>query len=346
MKKTISKVAIFSLMTFGGVSLFAGNPQRSGSAGAPELLINPWAGSSGWGGVNVAGVKGVEATYLNIAGLAGTRSTSVGFTSTQWLVGAGININSAALAQKVGSNGVLGLSFTGMDYGDWERTTVQNPDGGIGTISPSALTIGASYSQKFTQSIQGGINIKFYNQSSTNLSVSALCFDAGVQYVTGKDKQLKFGITLKNVGPSVSYSGDGKSITLPVPQAGYSQAYNERSANFELPTTLMLGGSYDFNFESQVLTIAGAFQSNSFEKDQYTLGAQYMIKDIVGVRAGYTMFDNRVYEQQTTVFTGLSAGATVAVPLGDSGTKFALDYSYRATDLFDGVHSIGIVFDL
>jgi hypothetical protein len=32
----------------------AGNPQRAGSAGAGELLINPFARSAGWGSVNVA----------------------------------------------------------------------------------------------------------------------------------------------------------------------------------------------------------------------------------------------------------------------------------------------------
>ena len=32
---------------------FAGNPQRAGSAGASELLINPFARSSGWADVNI-----------------------------------------------------------------------------------------------------------------------------------------------------------------------------------------------------------------------------------------------------------------------------------------------------
>lgn len=346
MKKTVIKIfALSSLMAISTV-LTAGNPQRSGSAGASELLINPWARSGGWSSVNIAGASGVEAMFLNVAGTAGVKRTSVAFTSTQWLIGSGININAAGFSQKVGSSGVLGASFVSFDYGEWERTTEDNPEGGIGTISPSSVSLGLSYAQQFTERIAGGVNIKLYSNSSDNLSVNALSFDAGVQYATGDQKELKFGITLKNVGPSVSYSGDGKTINLPAPQGGFTQAFEERTATFELPTTLTIGGSYDFNFDAQVLTLAGSFQSNSFEKDQYTLGAQYMIKKIIGLRTGYTLFDSRTYEATTSVFTGLSAGVSVAVPLGDSGTKLSVDYSFRATNKFDGVHSFGLQFTL
>lgn len=326
-------------------SLYAGNPQRAGSAGAPELLINPWARSAGWNAVSVAGVKGVEASYLNIAGTAQTERTDVSFTNTQWLLGAGIGINAFGFNQKVGANGVLGATITSFDYGEWDITTTDNPEGGIGTISPSTVSIGASYAQRFTESILGGVNIKMFSQSSQNMSVAALCFDAGVQYITGDEKQVKFGITLRNVGPSPSYSGDGKAVVLPVPDGGYMQTYNERSAEFELPTTLSIGGSYDFNFTNQRFTAAGAFQSNSFEKDQYTLGGEYSLKEVIAVRAGYTFFDNRGDARlNTSVFTGFAAGMSVDAPLGDS--KFILDYSYRATSTFSGVHSVGVTFSL
>lgn len=325
-------------------SLYAGNPQRAGSSGAPELLINPWARSAGWNAVNVAGIKGVQSSFLNIAGLAQTERTDVSFTNTQYLVGAGIGINAFGFNQKVGSNGVLGASITSFDYGEWEITTTNNPDGGIGTVSPNTAIIGVSYAQRFTESILGGVNIKLFSQSSQNMSVGALCFDAGVQYITGDEKQMKFGISLRNVGPSASYEGDGKSVVLTVPDGGYVQAYQERSADFELPATLTIGGSYDFKFVNQRFTASAAFQSNSFEKDQYTLGGEYSLKEIVSFRAGYTLYDSRVSTQVTTVFTGFAAGMSVNVPLGDS--EFMLDYSFRATNTFNGVHGIGLSFSL
>ena len=119
-----NKIAITACLIATGLSVEAGNPQRAGSAGAPELLINPWARASGWGGVNVAGVTGVQSSFINIAGIASTEGTEVSFTNTQWMVGAGININAAGFNQAVGSNGVLSANFVSFDYGSWERTTL------------------------------------------------------------------------------------------------------------------------------------------------------------------------------------------------------------------------------
>ena len=64
---------------------FAGNEQRAGQAGASELLINPWARTSGWAGANIAGVRGLEGIYSNVAGLAFTQKTELIFTQTSWL---------------------------------------------------------------------------------------------------------------------------------------------------------------------------------------------------------------------------------------------------------------------
>ncbi len=322
---------------------YAGNPQRAGQAGAPELLINPWARSAGWGGVNIAGVSGVESSFINIAGIANTNGTEVSFVNTQWLVGAGIGINAAGFNQSVGDNGVLSANFVSFDYGSWDRTTVENPEGGIGSISPSTAIIGLGYAQKFTDAIRGGVNIKIYTTSIVDMTVTSASVDAGVQYVTGNRDQMKFGITLKNIGPSATYEGEGQSVTLVVPQGGYAQEFNERSESFELPATLSLGGSYDFEFDQQRLTVAGAFQSNSFEKDIYTVGAEYSWKEIVSVRAGYNFFDNRSYAESTTVFNGINAGVSFDVPLSkDNDNSFQLDYAYRSTDFFSGVHSIGV----
>jgi hypothetical protein len=336
----------FCLIGFVG-SAYAGNPQRAGQAGAPELLINPWARSAGWGGVNVAGVTGVQASFINIAGIASTEGTEVSFTNTQWLIGAGIGINAAGFNQSVGDDGVLAASFVSFDYGSWERTTVENPEGGIGSVSPSTAIIGLGYAQRFTESIRGGVNIKLYTTSMVDLTVTAASVDAGVQYISGERDQVKFGITLKNIGPAASYEGEGQSITLTVPQGGYAQEFNERSQSFELPATLSLGGSYDFEFDQQRLTVAASFQSNSFEKDIYTVGAEYGWKDIVMVRAGYNFLDNRSFEETTSVLSGLTAGVSFDVPLSkDNDNSFKLDYSYRTTSFFSGVHGIGVTIEI
>jgi hypothetical protein len=97
---SITMLAISAMMIC-SISSYAGNEQRAGQAGASELLINPWARSSGWGGANTASCKGLESLNLNIAGTAFTKSTELIFAHTNWLVGTDIRIYSGGLSQKV-----------------------------------------------------------------------------------------------------------------------------------------------------------------------------------------------------------------------------------------------------
>src|SRR6056300_895946 len=114
--KLKSYIAAFLSVALMGTA-YAGNPQRAGSAGASELLINPFARSSGWGSVNVAGASGMDASFINIAGIAAMEgNTQVTFNNTQWLVGAGIQMNGATLVQRVSDVGVLNMGISAFDY--------------------------------------------------------------------------------------------------------------------------------------------------------------------------------------------------------------------------------------
>ncbi|MBK9412108.1 MAG: hypothetical protein IPN61_01590 [Bacteroidetes bacterium] len=75
--KSVNKLKLVSLalaiVAMAGSTVKAGNPDRIGQAGATELLINPWARSSGWGGANSGAAEGLEAQFLNVAGIAHTK---------------------------------------------------------------------------------------------------------------------------------------------------------------------------------------------------------------------------------------------------------------------------------
>jgi hypothetical protein len=54
------------------------------------------------------------------------------------------------------------------------------------------------------------------------------------------------------------------------------------------------------------------------------------------------MFNSDISERGT-VFTGPSLGFTVSVPFSkEKNSGIGIDYSYRATNPFSGVHSVGI----
>jgi hypothetical protein len=331
------------------VNSFAGNDDRAGQAGATELLINPWARSSGWGG-NSSTVRGIEAQFFNVAGTAFTKKTEIGFSHTLWLKGSDISINAFGLSQKAGESGVLSLGIMSMSFGNIPITTAEQPEGGLGTYSPQFINIGLSYAKAFSNSIYGGINVRIISERITDVSAQGVAFDAGIQYVTGFNEakdNLKFGIALKNVGNPMQFSGDGLSQKTTT-AFGANITTSVRAQDFEIPSLVNIGMAYDYKItDMHRLTIAAQFISNSFTKDQTTVGVEYGFKKLFMIRGGYTFEkDGTSKELTTNVLSGIAAGITVEAPLGKSGKALDLDYSYRHTNPFDGTHSFGLVFKL
>ncbi len=346
-------VAIFliSLITIPVEKAGAGNKDRSGQAGADELLINPWARSTGWGGANVSCVKGLESLYNNVAGAAFTQKTELIFSYTNWLKGAGIKLMSFGLTQRVGEAGVIGVSIMSMNFGDIEITTEDIPDGGIGKFSPRYLNINLAYAKAFSNSIYGGINFKVISESISDASAQGVAIDAGIQYVTGEKENIHFGISLRNVGPKMKFTGDGYSLKALFPNNDNQFTVTQRSSAFELPTQLNIGAAYDILFDDQRITLAGNFASNSFKKDQFIFGAEYSFKNYVVLRVGYA-YEEGITKSvsdpaRTNADRGISGGFSVQVPLNkEKNSVFAIDYSYRPTDNFSNTQSIGIRFTL
>ncbi|MEI6889084.1 MAG: PorV/PorQ family protein [Bacteroidales bacterium] len=330
---------------------FAGNKDRSGQAGGAELLINPWARSTGWGSVGTSCTQGLEALYTNIAGTGFTKGTEIIFSYTNWLSGSGVNVMAFGFSQSLGkSGGVLTAAFMSMNYGEITITTTNSPQGGLGTFKPSCLNINLSYAKAFSNSIYGGLNVKLVNESIADASAMAVAIDAGVLYVTGEKQQVKFGVALKNVGSNLKFRGDGLSFRGIIPSHGNDNdlfTVEQRSASYELPATLRIGASYDFNINDlNRITLAGNFTSNSFTKDQFTLGLEYALKYYFAIRAGYTyqggMFSSDL-ATRGTAYTGLNAGFSVSVPFNkEKGSSIAIDYSYMTSNPYSGTHSVGL----
>ncbi len=336
------------------LSAFAGNKDRAGQAGAYELLINPWGRSSGWNGLNTSTVRGFEAMNQNVAGLAFTKKTEIGFAHSNYLVGTGININALGFSQSVGkSGGVLGVSIMSMTFGEIPVTTTQNPEGGIGVYKPQFLNIALAYSKIFSRSIYGGFVVRGISESVSNIQATGLSLDAGIQYQTGTKKdpeKIKFGIALRNIGTPMRYHGDALSFRGTAPEGNYPLTIEKRSQQFELPSMLNIGLSYDFKFgagegsdQSQRLTLAGNFTSNSFYRDQIGAGLEYAFKEQFMIRGGYNYQQGLMSSKdRSTAFTGLSGGVSIELPMKKGGPSAAFDYSYRTSKPWGGTHTIGV----
>lgn len=381
-------VALISVGT--SYSVLAGNRDRSGQAGASHLLIDPWARTNGMANAGIAEVRGLESVYSNVAGLSFVKKTDFAFNRTQYLVGSncGININAIGFAQHLGKAkdfGTLGISFSSMGFGQVQVTTVAQPEGGLGNFKPSLTTIGIHYAKSFNHFIKGGVSLKIINESIADLHATGFAIDAGVQYVAGKFENFKIGVTLKNIGLPMSYKGDGMSFRGRINNTGVEQTLNVRSAEFEMPSLLAIGVSYDFLWfggeyanmskedraaegltrdEAQHrLTLAASFTANSYSRDIFAVGMEYGFMRYFMIRAGYSL-ENVTSKKETnengeqelaavlfnsdSFFLGPSVGATVAIPLSKTnvGQNIYIDYAYRFTNKWRGNHLIGIKVSL
>jgi hypothetical protein len=116
-----------------------------------------------------------------------------------------------------------------------------------------------------------------------------------------------------------------------------------------------MGLSYDFMLAPKVdtsgnkitsdhkLTLAGTYTSNSFTKDIVHVGVQYTFKNLFVLRGGYqTEGFGSGDDVKTINYTGPTGGVSVHIPLSkEKGSFVTIDYSYRATEIFNGVHTFG-----
>lgn len=340
MKSINIKTIAICLLASSAMSIKAGNPDRRGQAGATELLINPWSNTSGWNGVNTASVRGLEAERLNVAGMAFTTKGEIMFSRTAWLSGSGINLNAFGIAHRISESSVLGLTVMNVNFGDIEITNEIFPDGGIGTYSPQFSNIGVSFAKEFSNRIYGGATLRLINQSISDANASGAAFDAGIQYHAGENDRLKFGISLRNIGTPMRFAGDGMAYRGSLNNATFEQTLLQRSAQFELPSLMNIGGSYDLKkTDSYRLTAAANFTSNSFTSDIIGAGLEFDFKNLFAVRGGYNYQGDK-----NNAYTGLAGGVTFNLPYGEEKLKgFRFDYSYRTTNPFSGTHSFGVL---
>jgi hypothetical protein len=355
--KRISKKVAAAVVVLGLSSVaFAGNKDRTGQAGAAEMMINPWAQSTGLFGLNTATVAGMEAMKGNVAGMALDSATEVGFSHGIYLTGTNIDINNLAVAQSLGDVGVIGLNIMSMGFGDIPITSYYNPEG-YGTYHPQFLNFEVGFAKRFSTHISAGFAATFVSEQIANIGASGAAFEGGLQYVTGKQDNFHFGVTLRNIGTNMRFSGTGFSINGDAPQSTPAFSVTEQypSEKFEMPTYLNFGAAYDFYLDrnhlssadaecKHKLTVMADFQSNSFNNDYLGGGLEYTFMKMLILRAAYR-YENGIGNSatSTTLYEGFACGATIQKRMGEKGPLLGIDYSYRPTQRpANGVHMIGV----
>ncbi len=349
MKRTILKIKlIFTALMVSSV-VFAGNPDRQGEAGASELLINPWALSSGLHTINTSSISGVEAMRLNIAGLSRIEKGEFAFSNARLFDGTGMSMNALGYASKLGENGAFGVSLASLSFGDIPITTTQQPEGTGGNFSPNFFHLGLGYSHLYANKISVGVLVRGVSESISDVSAFGFAIDAGVQYVSGEKDEFKLGLSLRNNGSPMNFGGEGLSFSsqnqdTQTPGTEYTLTFNSRAQAFEMPSVLNIGLSYDFYLnEENFIRAIGNFTSNAFSRDELGVGAEFSFRDLIVLRGAYKTDLGSVEDGSDNVYTGVAAGISFKFALKKgSANKFSLDYAYRNTNPFKGSHNLGV----
>lgn len=355
------KYILIGLLLGGGIAQ-AGNEERTGEAGAYELNMDGWARTSGMFGANTAVMTGVESMRYNVAGLAHVNKTQASVSYTRWLAtgnsGEAMNIMMAGAAVEVGDGNVMGFSLQSLSFGELVRTTTSNPDGNLGTFSPNFINLGFSFSREFSNSIYAGATARFISEKNENVGGTGFALDAGIQYVTGAKDNIHFGVSIRNLGTTMTYNGPGLSFRGQAPDGDFDMTQRQRTERFALPSQLNIGASYDqyFGYVADSsddalkgihrITPSFTFTSSSVGRDFFTLGVEYGYREMFFARVGYR-FQNNGFGETAPAHIGLAAGVGAQYPITKSGNMLGIDYSYRPSNPFNGgTHSIGVRFSL
>lgn len=333
--KYTNLLAVLLLMVFVS-NVFAGPKNKYGLSAARELLIPVGSVGTALGGSNLATVSGVEAIHWNPSGLASmnTKQGEALFSSQVYI--ADINVNYFAGAYKIPNFGTFALSVKALSFGDIPVTTVNNPNGTGATFSPTYLTGGLTYARQMTDRIAFGSTLKVIYENITRETATGFALDFGLNYnVIGSG--LQFAVTLKNLGPSMTFSGPDLEQFFQPPGTPNGTPQEPRVielADAELPTSLSLGISYDFSLDKRNNLIThGTFQNNSFSGDDYNLGLEYNYDKLFFIRGGYQFSSDNADDR---AFTGASFGAGLRYGVSNN-FDLAFDYAYRlpTSDRFD-----------
>ena len=336
-RRAAAWVMAIAVVMLGVQEVQAQKSDRAGTAGAAQLLVPVTARNTALGNNTtsaLSGMNGLEALYNNPAGLAVNMGTAAMFSRMEYV--ADIGVNYFGIGQRIGNNNIA-LTVTAWDLGDIPLQTETAPEISSVTYSATFLTAGFSYARQLTDRIAAGVTLKAINESIDDVSGTAVAFDAGMTYLVG-ETGLRMGVSLKNIGNELQYSGTGliRQVQLPDQNpVSTSNAVALESDGVQLPSLLNFGLAYTRDLGTQgSVTFMGNFRSNSFDQDQYSGGIELGFQDIVYVRGGYQLQE----DSDLSFYTGATFGAGLNVPLG--GNNLSVDYAYVPTDFFDAVQYI------
>jgi len=299
-----------------------------------QIAVSPKAAAIG--NSYTALSRGVESVFSNPAGLTEMESKYQAFvSSTQWF--ADIKYLAGAVAWNGESYGSVALSFLIVDYGTIRGTALV--DAGSTSADNYILTgdvknvgayaFGLTYVKQISPKFSIGGTAKYVGQqlgqfvdAAGNVSdnrANKWVFDMGIKYFPGIES-LRLGMSMRNFSTFVRY----QSFSSPLPIA------------FAVGLGMNVMDLINKNIsEDHSILVSTEFIHPNNYTDRVNAGIEYTYMKMISLRAGY--------ESNHDIFSW-SGGLGITQSIG--GIKFEINYSYSATEYFDGVNrfSLSVAF--
>ena len=149
----------------------------------------------------------------------------------------------------------------------------------------------------------------------------------------------------------MKYKGDGLNTQVQYLTSNFIGSLEQRTATFEMPSLLSIGGSYDFIFNEKNRLILGlGYTANSFSYDQFRIGLDYgfsSAKVAFNLRGGY-VYEKGIFniENRANALIGPSCGFSVDALVGESKSALGIEYAARFAGPFGVIHTVGATISL
>lgn len=309
---------------------------KTGTTLGQFLLIEPSARVAGVGNAGVSASSGLDGVYYNAAAAAGLGRGEVLFEHSAWL--AGIAFDYVAAALPLGKWGSGFASVTSLNSGEIEVRTVSEPLGTGERYRVADVALGLGYGREITERFAAGLQITYMQETIWHSSADALLLNIGTLYRVSENG-LRLGASLSNYGTQGRYEGrdlrisydndpsrNGDNGTLPG---------SSTTDPFLMPVLFRVGVALpvQLGWQSRLNLALDAFHPSD-NQESMSLGAEWTLRRLLALRAGYQNLFLRESETGLTFGAGLQGKMDVH--------EYHLDYAWADQGRLGSTHRFGI----
>lgn len=334
------KVVLFALLTIFVATPTTQATTKVGTSAAQFLKIGVGCRATAMGGAYVAMADDAAALHWNPAGLAGLDGNEVLLMHADWL--ASTDFNFGGVVVHLGNN-TLGASLTTLNYGEWEVTTVDQPEGTGEIMGANDFALAASFARSLTDRFSFGFNVKLIKQSIWHMSATSFAFDVGTLYVT-RFNQMRIGMSMANFGTKMRMEGKDARVYHDIDPGltGHNEAITGflETDSWDLPLNFRVGLAMDLVTSEQMRwTVAADALHPNDNNEAVNLGSEVEWNQFIALRGGYKALGREDSEG------GMTFGGGLRYPLAGA-TTMKIDYAYADWGRLEYVHrfSMGLEF--